>query len=66
MNILQARHSRLFTDDGYYTLDGIALKAAQEIDENVQVHETCISDLKACISAMESRLIALEERFGIN
>lgn len=69
-----------FKDDGYYTLDGIALKAAQEIDENVQVidqnvqlHDTCIEflkdeniSLKSCIEQMSCKMKMIEERLGIN
>lgn len=55
-----------FKDDGYYTLDGIALKAAQEIDENVQVHDQCICSLESCVSTLEARLKMIEERIGIN
>lgn len=69
-----------FKDDGYYTLDGIALKAAQEIDENVQVidqnvqlHDTCIEFLKernahleSCIEQMSCKMKMIEERLGIN
>lgn len=54
-------------------LDGIALKAAKEIDENVQVHVECISklekkniDMFVCVETLSSKLKAIEEHLGIN
>lgn len=48
-----------FANDGIYQLDGIALKAAQELD-------TCVTDLKACISSLtdciNTRLSLLEAK----
>jgi len=48
-----------FENDNLYPVDGIALKAAQELD-------TCVTDLKACICSLtdciNNRLSALEAK----
>jgi len=54
---VQAAFRLTFNNDGVYQLDGIALKAAQELD-------LCITAQNACISSLESRLANIEARLS--
>lgn len=42
-------------------LDGIALKAIKEVDENVQEHDKCISILKQKLQKLECEMAAIRE-----
>jgi hypothetical protein len=42
-------------------LDGIALKAIKEVDENVQAHDKCIADLKQKLQKLECEMAAIRE-----
>jgi len=42
-------------------LDGIALKAVKEVDENVQEHDKCISELRLKLQKLECEMAAIRE-----
>ncbi len=52
---IQREFKLTFGNESLYTVDGIALKAAQELD-------TCVEAMKCCITSLECRLAAIEAK----